>query len=150
MNRVFFSVIIVFVVVGGLAVFQATRQTASNELIPSEILKEKSPEKLLRIKVGGKVNSIIKYTLEPNIELIFKVQDPGKGEADPKAVTVPVTYNGIKPDMFTEGRDVIIEGEYVNGMLKANKLLTQCPSKYEPPSPDSQYKNTPLAEEGYK
>jgi cytochrome c-type biogenesis protein CcmE len=140
MNRVFFSVIIVFVVVGGLAVYQATKQTSSSVLIPSEVLNEKSPEKLLRIKVGGKVNSVTKYTLEPNIELLFKVQDPGKGPADPAAPTVPVVYNGLKPDMFNEGRDVIIEGEYVNGLLKANKLLTQCPSKYEPPSPDSKYK----------
>ncbi len=139
MNRLFISIVLVFVVVGGLAVFQATRQTVSNVLIPSELISEKSPEKLLRVKVGGKVSSITNYILEPSIELKFNVQDPGV-DINPQSVSIPVVYKSLKPDMFTEGRDVIIEGEYSDGILKANKLLTQCPSKYEPPSPDSQYK----------
>ena len=43
--------------------------------------------------------------------------------------------------MFTAGRDVIIDGEYKDGVLQAQKLLTQCPSKYEPPSPEKMISN---------
>lgn len=38
----FISILLVFVVVGSLAVFQATRQTSSSVLIPSELISEKN------------------------------------------------------------------------------------------------------------
>ena len=45
---------------------------------------------------------------------------------------VPVAYTGILPDMFAEGRDVIVEGTYArDGSFHARTLLTACPSKYE-------------------
>lgn len=45
---------------------------------------------------------------------------------------VDVAYNGILPDMFAEGRDVIVEGTYAHGgSFHARTLLTSCPSKYE-------------------
>lgn len=44
---------------------------------------------------------------------------------------VPVSYRGILPDMFAEGREVVVEGNYRGGALTARQLLTSCPSKYE-------------------
>jgi cytochrome c-type biogenesis protein CcmE len=49
---------------------------------------------------------------------------------DTKAV--PVSYRGIMPDMFSEGREVVVEGRYQDGALSARQILTSCPSKYEP------------------
>ncbi|MGE0822458.1 MAG: cytochrome c maturation protein CcmE [Candidatus Binatia bacterium] len=46
---------------------------------------------------------------------------------------VPVRYQGILPDMFAEGRDVIVEGRYSNEqIIEAKTIMTSCPSKYEP------------------
>ncbi len=45
--------------------------------------------------------------------------------------TVPVSFTGIKPDMFADGRDVIVEGRYEGGVIQAKQVLTSCPSKYE-------------------
>jgi cytochrome c-type biogenesis protein CcmE len=45
---------------------------------------------------------------------------------------VPVAYNGILPDMFAEGREVVVEGHWANGSLAAKQIMTSCPSKYEP------------------
>jgi len=45
---------------------------------------------------------------------------------------VPVSYKGILPDMFAEGREVVVEGRYVDGGLTARQIMTSCPSKYEP------------------
>jgi cytochrome c-type biogenesis protein CcmE len=45
---------------------------------------------------------------------------------------VPVSYQGILPDMFAEGREVVVEGRYDRGALAARQILTSCPSKYEP------------------
>ena len=46
-------------------------------------------------------------------------------------VTLAVRYNGILPDMFAEGRDVIVEGRVTDRTFHAETLLTTCPSKYE-------------------
>src|SRR5262245_45214881 len=45
---------------------------------------------------------------------------------------VPVAYRGILPDMFSEGREVVVEGRYQGGALDARQIMTSCPSKYEP------------------
>lgn len=45
---------------------------------------------------------------------------------------VPVAYRGILPDMFSEGREVVVEGKYGEGKLAAKQIMTSCPSKYEP------------------
>lgn len=141
MNRVFLSIISVFIIVGVLAVYQATTNTSSAVLLPSELLKRKTENpavKLPRIRVGGKVSDLpVDYKVEPEIELRFNIVDPGqKNLAVESSETIPVVYKNLKPDMFAPGRDVIIEGEFSDGVLIANNLLTQCPSKYEPPSPE--------------
>jgi len=45
---------------------------------------------------------------------------------------VPVAYRGILPDMFAEGREVVVEGRYAGGAFTAKQIMTSCPSKYEP------------------
>ena len=51
----------------------------------------------------------------------------------PSASGVPVHYQGIVPDMFAEGRDVVVEGIYTPEQnLVASTIMTSCPSKYEP------------------
>jgi cytochrome c-type biogenesis protein CcmE len=45
---------------------------------------------------------------------------------------VPVAYKGILPDMFSEGREVVVEGRYEVPGLRAKQIMTSCPSKYEP------------------
>ena len=59
-------------------------------------------------------------------ELAFDLARPD--DSDP----VPVAYRGILPDMFSEGREVVVEGRYQNGSLTARQIMTSCPSKYEP------------------
>ena len=48
---------------------------------------------------------------------------------------VPVAYDGILPDMFAEGREVVVEGRYDGSGLAARQIMTSCPSKYEPETP---------------
>lgn len=63
----------------------------------------------------------------------------GQGASAAHLPSVPVVYQGLRPDMFAVGRDVIIDGEFKDGVVFASSLLTQCPSKYEAPSPDEKY-----------
>ena len=37
---------------------------------------------------------------------------------------VPVAYRGILPDMFSEGREVVVEGRYGQGALAAKQIMT--------------------------
>jgi len=60
--------------------------------------------------------------------LRFELRDV-KGET-----TVPVVYTGSVPDLFREGREIMVRGELANGVFTAERdsLVTKCPSKYSP------------------
>ncbi len=47
--------------------------------------------------------------------------------------SVPVRYEGIVPDPFRDGREVIVEGGMKSGTFVAERdsLVTKCPSKFE-------------------
>jgi cytochrome c-type biogenesis protein CcmE len=51
---------------------------------------------------------------------------------------VPVAYKGILPDMFAEGREVVVEGHYKSGAMTAKQIMTSCPSKYEAEKADAE------------
>lgn len=43
-----------------------------------------------------------------------------------------VTYDGPMPDVFAEGREVVVEGSLKeSGVLAAHEVIAKCPSKYE-------------------
>ncbi len=82
------------------------------------------------VRVSGKVTAApIQWDVR-NLQLTFTM---GEGEA-----SVPVSYKGVKPDMFKTGADVIVEGQIgQDGTLIASHLMTSCPSKYEEEKPTS-------------
>lgn len=130
MNKLFITLVAGFIVFGVILTYQASRQGTSEVFSPTELLAEERD--LTRIRVAGRVASRpIVYEVEPRIKLEFTIQTPGKEEG-----FTPVVYNRLKPDMFAPGRDVIIDGDFRDGVLYAHQMLTQCPSKYEPPKPD--------------
>ena len=45
---------------------------------------------------------------------------------------MPVVYEGVVPDPFREGREVIVSGELEDGTFVAERdsLVTKCPSKF--------------------
>ena len=44
---------------------------------------------------------------------------------------IPVAFQGILPDMFAEGREVVVEGRDEGPVFRARQVMTSCPSKYE-------------------
>ena len=50
---------------------------------------------------------------------------------------MPVVYEGVVPDPFREGREVIVSGELKNGTFVAERdsLVTKCPSKFTKQKP---------------
>lgn len=58
--------------------------------------------------------------------IAFKVSDrDGSG-------SLPVTYSGVVPDPFREGREIVLKGSVENGVFVGDKdtLVTKCPSKF--------------------
>ncbi len=48
-------------------------------------------------------------------------------------MSLPVVYQGITPDTFRVGSDVVIEGTLdTTGIFQAHTLMPKCPSKYVP------------------
>ena len=74
--------------------------------------------------------------LDPaTLNLTFRLTpiEPGTIPVGAIPTGVAVSYQGILPDMFAEGRDVIVEGLYTpDQQLVASTIMTSCPSKYEP------------------
>ena len=134
MDKKIVILVIASIVIIGFLALQATFNSSALVLMPSEIIAKNETE-LLRLRVAGRVSKDeISYEIEPKFNLKFSIQDPG---SEKQKQSLAVEYNGIRPDMFAVGRDVIIDGDFKNGTLYASKLLTQCPSKYEPPEPDN-------------
>ncbi len=43
-----------------------------------------------------------------------------------------VVYKGLRPDMFQDGAQAVVEGRYTEGgTFEAHNLMLKCPSKYE-------------------
>jgi cytochrome c-type biogenesis protein CcmE len=59
-------------------------------------------------------------------DLRFRVRDRDGTKS------VPVSYTGVVPDPFREGREVIVSGELEHGTFVAERdsLVTKCPSKF--------------------
>lgn len=76
------------------------------------------------VRIGGDVlpGSIQREPLAS--ELRFSITD---GQS-----SLPVIYNGVIPDIFSEDVEVVAEGTIgADGTLVATKLLTKCPSRFE-------------------
>jgi cytochrome c-type biogenesis protein CcmE len=77
------------------------------------------------LKVKGKVvNGSINRNPDNALQVSFRIEE--------NKAMLPVTYKGVTPDMFEDGREVVVEGTLGrDGVFHANTLMTSCPSKYE-------------------
>ncbi|HKY01376.1 MAG TPA: cytochrome c maturation protein CcmE [Burkholderiales bacterium] len=94
-------------------------------LSPSEVLANKAPvDKTFRI--GGMVEAGSLKRLPDGLSVEFRVTDTVK--------TVIVTYTGILPDLFKEGKGVVAQGKLgANGVFHADQVLAKHDENYMPP-----------------
>ena len=77
----------------------------------------------LKVK-GNVVDGSIKRDPNDYLDVKFLIEE--------NKSSLKVTYKGVTPDMFADGREVVVEGTLGrDGVFHANTLLTSCPSKYE-------------------
>ena len=77
-----------------------------------------------RIKLGGIVkNGSIEISKSNQLECFFVLKE---GSAE-----LAVNYSKTRPDLFKDGAEVIVTGEYRDGVFVADELQTKCASRYE-------------------
>jgi cytochrome c-type biogenesis protein CcmE len=112
----------VLVVAAGL-VLNALRDSIVFFNSPSDVV-EKHVKPGTRIRLGGLVSpgSVVRGD---NLNIRFQVTDGNS--------TMPVTYQGILPDLFREGQGVVAEGTVeAGGVFKADAVLAKHDETYMP------------------
>lgn len=93
-------------------------------------LRQRAHSLPTRVRLGGTVAPGTVHWDDAHRHLAFVVTDG--------ASTIPVRYTGVVPDIFAEGRQVVVEGGIArDGTFDATTLLAKCPTKYNPADPKS-------------
>ena len=92
---------------------------------PSDVAANKAPvDKTFR--VGGMVEKGSLKRQSDGLTVQFVVTDTAK--------TIPVTYTGLLPDLFKEGKGVVAQGKLgPDGVVRANEILAKHDENYMPP-----------------
>jgi cytochrome c-type biogenesis protein CcmE len=121
--------LLVALVVAGVAVsatfaFRAFRENLTYFFSPTQVAAGEAPQRAFRL--GGMVlkDSV---TREPgSLTIRFVVSD--------LANTVPVQYTGVLPDLFKEGKGVVVRGQLrTGGEFVAEEVLAKHDENYMPP-----------------
>jgi cytochrome c-type biogenesis protein CcmE len=120
-------ILLSLVIVGAIAylVLTGVKQTGLHYMTVTELAQLERPPARGGFRLDGKVavGTVVYKQKVP--QLAFQMTD-GKER-------IGVVYDGLMPDAFGEGREVVVEGVYNQEarQLHATKLVTKCPSKYE-------------------
>ena len=120
-------ILVSLVIVGAVAylILSGVKQTGLHYMSVTELATAPDAPKPGGFRLDGKVavGSVVYDQKLPR--LLFQMTD-GKQ-------AIGVQYDGLKPDAFADGRDVVVEGTFRHSdrTLIASKLVTKCPSKYE-------------------
>tara|TARA_B100000614_G_scaffold27756_1_gene21640 strand:+ start:4684 stop:5112 length:429 start_codon:yes stop_codon:yes gene_type:complete len=77
-----------------------------------------------RTKLGGIVKEgSIEISKSNQLDCFFVLKE---GSAE-----LAVNYSKTRPDLFKDGAEVIVTGEYRDGIFVADELQTKCASRYE-------------------
>ncbi len=90
--------------------------------MPSQVVEAPPPPNEV-FDIGGLVEegSLI---IGQSEQISFRVTDGG--------ASIPVTYTGIRPDLFGEGQGVVATGRYVDGTFQASGILAKHDETYMP------------------
>lgn len=91
---------------------------------PTE-LTERDFSPTQRLRIGGLVENGSVSKVAGTAAVSFKVTDTAK--------SIPVTFNGILPDLFREGQGIVAEGYLRNGVFVASEVLAKHDENYMPP-----------------
>jgi len=89
---------------------------------PSQVIAE-PPQATEVFRIGGLVEEGSLVRGEGEV-VRFAVTDTG--------ASIPVTFQGVLPDLFGEGQGMVGTGRYVNGVFEASEILAKHDETYMP------------------
>lgn len=122
-----------FAIAGGLGLLALATALVLNALqsnlvfffSPTQVVAKEAPRNG-SFRVGGLVEKGSVRREADGLTLRFIVTDT--------AHTVPVTYQGLLPDLFREGKGVVVAGKLdANGVFRATEVLAKHDENYMPP-----------------
>ncbi len=114
---------VIFLIIGYL-IYAGLRDTMTYYLTVSEVLASTTEIGNDPIRVGGIVSPSSVQWDSKDLKLSFTLEE--------KESSLTVNYQGVVPDSFKPGIEVVLEGIYSgNGQFKATTIMPKCASKYE-------------------
>ena len=135
------GVVIVGVAVG--LVLQAFQSNLVFFFTPTQVAGKQAPLDR-NFRIGGLVEEGSVKRQADALRVTFKVTDG--------AQAIPVTYVGILPDLFKEGKGVVAEGKLgADGLFTASQVLAKHDENYMPPEAAEALKQAghPIAKEKF-
>jgi cytochrome c-type biogenesis protein CcmE len=105
-------------------IFTATQSTAAYFFTVEELYAKADTLHERNVRVSGKVTDTAIDFDARNLVLRFQV-------VGASGQTLPVVFNGPKPDQLRPDAEAIMEGKFDGREFSAQTILLKCPSKYE-------------------
>ncbi len=108
----------------GYLTYTGIRDTMTYYLTVSELLAKGPSGENVGLRVAGEVIPDSVQWNSKDLKLSFRIRE---GES-----SLHVDYQGVVPDSFKPGKEVIVEGKYTaEGLFRAATIMPTCPSKYD-------------------
>ena len=122
------GIIISLALVGGALAYLALGKFGENLVYfstPSEVIAFTPERYQEKVRVGGMVVKDSMKTDTTGLGMTFQLTD-GEG-------TIPVTFQGIPPDLFKEGQGAVVEGVWTQGhQFQSNLIMAKHSEEYMP------------------
>lgn len=106
-------------------VLYALKDNVSLYFTPTQVFNKQAPEGR-SFRIGGLVVDHSLKRENDGLTVHFEVTDTAR--------SMPVTYKGILPDLFKEGKGVVAEGKLeADGVFHADQVLAKHDENYMPP-----------------
>lgn len=142
MNWRFLLAIGVIVLAVGILVVSAVSSSAKAVVTVNELISAGTGRENIRLGArvtsdpiqssGGVEHPEVRFSVK---DITKKEEGGSEGSVTSAVRSLPVVYDGLQPDTLKAERDVILEGNFDGKQFRAKNLMTQCPSKYKPPTP---------------
>lgn len=100
---------------------------------PTQVFANEAPRDR-SFRIGGLVQEGSLQRESQGLTIRFLVTD--------RAKTIPVTYTGLLPDLFKEGKGVVAQGKLgADGVFRADQVLAKHDENYMPPEAAAALKN---------
>jgi cytochrome c-type biogenesis protein CcmE len=126
-SKLFIGMLVISLAVIYLVV-TAARGATAYYLTVAEIIEQGPSTRQVRV-AGEALGDTIAWNPSNNM-LSFDIVDADGADT----YILSVIHYGSRPDMLLDRASVVLEGRYTDqGTFRADRLLLQCPSKYEAP-----------------